>query len=108
MNYDDWKLSTPEDEMSYAPEVLEADDVSAWLKEQGAENIDVRQGEIDVDVTFDYEGAYYILEDLTLLKYEDINSIQGMIGMYDDTGTTCCGAGYDSDHRRCNNCKEAF
>tara|TARA_R110002012_G_scaffold321329_1_gene548688 strand:- start:153 stop:479 length:327 start_codon:yes stop_codon:yes gene_type:complete len=108
MNYDDWKLSTPEDEMSYAPEVLEADDVSYWLKEQGAENIDVRQGEIDVDVTFDYEGAYYILEDLTLLEYEDINSIKGMIAYSDDRGTVCCDASFDDDHRRCNNCKEAF
>jgi len=108
MNYDDWKLMSDRDEMSYAPEVLEADEVSYCLKEQGAENIDVRQGETTCDVTFDYDGAWYVLEDLSLEDFEDMSNIKDMIDMCDDTGTSCCGAAYDSDHRRCHHCKEAF
>ena len=79
-----------------------------FLKQEGADNIDVVGRETTCDVTFDYDSVWYVLEDLSLEDFEDMSNINDMIGMYNDTGTTCCGASYDSDHRRCFDCKEAF
>ena len=108
MNYDSWKLMSDRDEMSYAPDGLDKSDVVSFLKQEGADNIDVMEGETTCDINFDYDGAWYVLEDLSLEDFEVMSNIKDMIDMYDDTGTACCGAAYDRDHRRCHHCKEAF
>ena len=108
MNYDQWKLMTDRDEMNYAEDGLCGKEVTAWLKEQGATLIDVMEGETTCDINFDFNGAWFNVEDLSLEDFEDMSDINDMIAIYDDTGTSCCGASYDSDHRRCHHCQEAF
>lgn len=108
MNYDQWKLMTDRDEMSYADDGLCGKEVTSWLKEQNAYDIDVMEGETTCDVSFVYRGAWYNLDDLSLQDFEDMSDIQDMIDAYDDTGTACCGASYERDERRCHHCKEAF
>ena len=108
MNYDNWKLMSDRDEMSYADDDLCKSDVIYFLNQEGAYDIDVMEGETTCDVTFSYEGVWYSVDDLTLEDFKDMSNIKDMIDIYDDTGTACCGASYDADHRRCHHCKEAF
>ena len=109
MNYDNWKLSTPEDEMSYSEEEIDRDYYTSCLERDGAESVEVYVDNYNktIELSFDYDGVFYRIEELDVDSFEEL-SFKNLLNEADETETSCCGANYDSDHRRCFHCKEAF
>jgi hypothetical protein len=109
MNYDSWKLMSDRDEMSYANDELYNADVEAYLEYLGATEVDAQVDDKNktIDIGFADDGVYYYIVDLCQEVYEDM-TLKDFISEADESETTCCGARYDIDHRRCFHCKEAF
>ena len=109
MNYDNWKLMSDRDEMSYADDELYNADVEARLEYLGATEVDAQVDDKNktIDIGFADDGIYYYIEDLCQDAYKDM-TLKDFIDEAYDSETACCGAKYDIDHRRCFYCQDAF
>lgn len=109
MNYDQYKLMSDRDEVRYADDELYNADVELFLETMGAEDVtaEVDSKNETVDIGFTCEGIYYYVNDLCQKEYYTM-TLNDFIKEADDSETACCGARYDSDHRRCHHCQEAF
>ncbi len=109
MNYDQWKLMSDRDNNNYADFGLYSSDVESFLESKGCTELNVItcSDSKTIDMGFAYNGVYYYHDDLCQKEYDGM-SFDDIIKYADDSETACCGSSYDTDHRRCHHCQEAF
>jgi len=81
--------------------------VENYLSSMGFDNVDVRTGDNDLDISFTYKGVFYAHYDLDWDSYENFEFVD-YLSDADQKESACCGATLYDDSRRCGYCKESL